>query len=149
MESMGEEEKGMVRAAVGRLHARVEDEIGESDLEARYNLGIAYKEMGLLDEALQEFATARKRGDLAFSCAVHVAEIHAAKGDFESSFRELDALIGGSSPGSTERCDLLYQKADMLEAAGREAEAGEIFRTLLRENGGYRDIRSRAERYRS
>ena len=38
-----------------KLQAKVKEEIGESDPEARYNLGIAYKEMGLLDEAAEEF----------------------------------------------------------------------------------------------
>jgi tetratricopeptide (TPR) repeat protein len=36
----------------------VEQQLGETDGEARYDLGIAYREMGLLEDALQEFGAA-------------------------------------------------------------------------------------------
>jgi tetratricopeptide (TPR) repeat protein len=36
----------------------VEQQLGETDGEARYDLGIAYREMGLLEDALQEFRAA-------------------------------------------------------------------------------------------
>jgi len=36
----------------------VEKELGEGDIEAHYDLGIAYKEMGLLDDAIGEFQIA-------------------------------------------------------------------------------------------
>ncbi|MGE5752218.1 MAG: tetratricopeptide repeat protein, partial [Deltaproteobacteria bacterium] len=49
------EEETIVQDALSRLQAKVQEEIGESDPDARYNLGIAYKEMGLLDEAVGEF----------------------------------------------------------------------------------------------
>ncbi|MEF9426887.1 MAG: tetratricopeptide repeat protein [Candidatus Mariimomonas ferrooxydans] len=38
----------------------IEEELGEQDCETRYNLGIAYKEMGLLDDAIREFKIAAK-----------------------------------------------------------------------------------------
>jgi len=38
----------------------IEDELGEQDSETRYNLGIAYKEMGLLEDAIREFKIAAK-----------------------------------------------------------------------------------------
>ncbi len=37
----------------------LEKELGEEDSETHYNLGIAYKEMGLLDDAITEFQRAR------------------------------------------------------------------------------------------
>ena len=36
----------------------VERQLGEGDHEARYDLGIAYKEMGLLDDAIAAFQLA-------------------------------------------------------------------------------------------
>jgi|GEM_PF-5386687 len=38
----------------------VSTSVGEDDAETRYNLGIAYKEMDLIDEAIQEFQAAAK-----------------------------------------------------------------------------------------
>jgi tetratricopeptide (TPR) repeat protein len=41
----------------------VSEELEEEDSETHYNLGIAYKEMGLIDDAIKEFQTARKDPD--------------------------------------------------------------------------------------
>jgi len=38
----------------------VSEELEEGDSETHYNLGIAYKEMGLIDDAIKEFQTARR-----------------------------------------------------------------------------------------
>jgi len=38
----------------------VDEKIGEEDFDTRYNLGIAYKEMGLLEEAIHEFLISSK-----------------------------------------------------------------------------------------
>jgi len=59
-----EQEESIVQSALGRLQAKVDEEIGDTDLEARYNLGIAYKEMGLLDEAVTEFRLAMRKPEL-------------------------------------------------------------------------------------
>ena len=37
----------------------LEKELEEEDYETHYNLGIAYKEMGLIDDAIREFQTSR------------------------------------------------------------------------------------------
>src|SRR5262249_34953549 len=42
-------------AAEPSRRAVVEKQIGEEDFETHYDLGIAYKEMGLLDDAIHEF----------------------------------------------------------------------------------------------
>ena len=43
----------------------VDKQLGQEDYDTRYNLGIAYKEMGLIDEAIAEFQlAARTRGRL-------------------------------------------------------------------------------------
>ncbi len=38
----------------------ISEELEETDSETHYNLGIAYKEMGLIDDAIKEFQTARR-----------------------------------------------------------------------------------------
>ena len=38
----------------------MKEQLGDEDFETHYNLGIAYKEMGLIEEALGEFSLAEK-----------------------------------------------------------------------------------------
>ena len=46
----------------------VQSELGESDHEAHYDLGIAYKEMGLLEDAIGEFQQAMANSGRQLSC---------------------------------------------------------------------------------
>ncbi|HSD29953.1 MAG TPA: tetratricopeptide repeat protein, partial [Vicinamibacteria bacterium] len=47
----------------------VDKQLGKEDYETRYNLGIAYKEMGLVDEAIAEFQLAAKDEARLLECA--------------------------------------------------------------------------------
>ena len=44
-------------------------QLGKEEYETRYNLGIAYKEMGLVDEAIAEFQLAAKDEARLLECA--------------------------------------------------------------------------------
>ncbi|MBE0616295.1 MAG: tetratricopeptide repeat protein, partial [Proteobacteria bacterium] len=50
---------------VREFKSGIADRLDESDYETHYNLGVAYREMGLLDEAAQEFQTAARSPDKA------------------------------------------------------------------------------------
>ncbi len=141
-----EEDASMVQDALGRLQAKVDEEIGESDYETRYNLGIAYKEMGLLGEALKEFRIAARRADLRLGATTLLADVMAEQGDVESALSELDALVGSGDIDDTGIRDVRYHKAILLEKAGRTDEAAELFAAISTESPGYRDVRARAER---
>jgi tetratricopeptide (TPR) repeat protein len=47
----------------------VDEKIGQEDYDTRYNLGIAYKEMGLLEEAIHEFLISSKHPSKFFDSA--------------------------------------------------------------------------------
>jgi tetratricopeptide (TPR) repeat protein len=142
------EEESIVRDALLRLQAKVHEEIGESDPDARYNLGIAYKEMGLLDEAAGEFALARQKPELFVSASSLLAETLAEKGDFVSAVETLDKVLDSESLTEAEGRDVRYQKAELLSRNGRDEEAKEIFLSIFEETPNYRDVAMHVERYR-
>jgi tetratricopeptide (TPR) repeat protein len=144
-----EDEGDIVRDALGRLQAKVHEEIGESDLDTRYNLGIAYKEMGLFDEAVKEFRLAMKKPELVVGACSMLADTLTEKGDAEGAFAVLDEVLGGAAVTELQRRDLQYQKAVLLSRAGQETEAGLLFVSLAETFPGYRDVDVRAKRYRS
>lgn len=141
-----EEDASMVKDALGRLQAKVDEEIGDSDLETRYNLGIAYKEMGLLDEALKEFRIASRKPDLRLGATTLIADVLADRGDVESAVAELDTLTGSGEIDGAGVRDVRYHKAVLLERAGRSGDALEIYLAISVESPGYRDVKARAER---
>jgi tetratricopeptide (TPR) repeat protein len=144
-----QEEQSIVRSALGRLQAKVQEEIGESDLEARYNLGIAYKEMGLLEEAAQEFRMAMKKPDLLAGAASLLADTLFELGDLPAGLEALDEALAADALSDEGGRDMRYHKAVLLSRGGREEEARQIFLELYREMPGYRDVKARTEPYRS
>jgi tetratricopeptide (TPR) repeat protein len=150
---MEEEESGdeadLVRDALGRLQAKVHEESGDSDLETRYNLGIAYKEMGLHEEAVKEFRLSMKNPGLLVGASSMLADTLMETGDAEGAIAVLDEALGGGKVSEEQRRDLSYHKAVLFSRAGREEEAGKIFLALAAEFPGYRDVDARAKKYRS
>jgi len=140
-----EQEESIVRSALGRLQAKVDEEIGDTDLEARYNLGIAYKEMGLLDEAVTEFRLAMRKPELFVGAGSLLADTLADRADFDGALAVLEAILAASTDGEEARRDVLYHKAVLLENAGRRDEAREIFREIQEMTPGYRDVNARLQ----
>ncbi len=75
----------MLEEVLKEFKKGVDAQIGKEDYETRYNLGIAYKEMGLLDEAINEFLISVKSGDKAFESSVLLGHCFAEKGFFEQA----------------------------------------------------------------
>jgi tetratricopeptide (TPR) repeat protein len=138
-----EQEESIVRSALGRLQAKVDEEIGDTDLEARYNLGIAYKEMGLLDEAVTEFRMAMRKPELFVGAGSLLADTLADRADFDGALAVVEAILAASSGGEEVLRDVRYHKAVLLSNAGRRDEAQEIFRDIQEKTPGYRDVEAR------
>src|SRR6185295_5498967 len=58
----------------------VDKQLGKEDYETRYNLGIAYKEMGLVDEAIAEFQLAAKDEKRLLECTSMLGMCFVEKG---------------------------------------------------------------------
>ena len=142
------EEESIVMDALSRLQAKVEEEIGESDPDARYNLGIAFKEMGLLDEAIGEFRHARHKPELFVGASSLLADTFVANGDFPAALAVLDEVLASGTLAEDERRNVRYQKALLLSGEGKDEEANEIFVSIHEEAPQYMDVASRVERHR-
>jgi tetratricopeptide (TPR) repeat protein len=102
-EARYQEEDSIVRSALGRLQAKVQEEIGDTDLEARYNLGIAYKEMGLLEEAAMEFRMAMKRPDLRVGSSSLLADTLSEQGDLDAAAGVIEEVLAVDGLSGEER----------------------------------------------
>jgi tetratricopeptide (TPR) repeat protein len=143
----GSEEESIVQSAVEKLQAKVQEEIGATDPEARYNLGIAYKEMGLLEEAEKEFRLSRSKPTLFLGASFLLAEVLAEMGDTATAIEMLDEVLQSDTVNPTEMRDVRYQKAVLLSGTGKEEEAREIFLSLYEASPDYRDLRERVQKF--
>src|SRR5277367_3682355 len=126
-------------------------EMGEEDedLETHYNLGIAYREMGLLDEAIGEFqkvAKAVQKGKpfrYEMNCSVMLGLSFMDKG--EPKVASLWYQRALHVPGLEEESALAlrYDLGLALESAGEADAALDSFRQVYAANIDYRDVADR------
>ena len=121
----------------------------DEDLETHYNLGIAYREMGLLDEAIGEFqkvAKAIQKGKpfrYEMNCSTMLGLSFMDKGEpMVASLWYKRAL---TTPGLEEESILAlrYDLGLALESAGESNEALDSFRQVYAANIDYRDVADR------
>ncbi|HEY4951357.1 MAG TPA: tetratricopeptide repeat protein [Candidatus Acidoferrales bacterium] len=126
-------------------------EMGEEDedLETHYNLGIAYREMGLLDEAIGEFqkvAKAVQKGKpfrYEMNCSVMLGLSFMDKGEpkVASLWYKRALQVPGLEEEST--LALRYDLGLALESAGEADAALDSFRQVYAANIDYRDVADR------
>jgi tetratricopeptide (TPR) repeat protein len=126
-------------------------ELGEEDedLETHYNLGIAYREMGLLDEAIGEFqkvAKAVQNGKpfpYAMNCSTLLALSFMDKG--EPKIASLWYQRALDIPGLDQEAILAlrYDLGVSQEMAGESDAALDSFRQVYAINIDYRDVADR------
>jgi len=126
-------------------------ELGEEDedLETHYNLGIAYREMGLLDEAIGEFqrvAKAVQKGKpfrYAMNCSTLLGLCFMDKG--EPKIASLWYQQALEVPGLEQETVLAlrYDLGVALEEAGDSDKALDSFRQVYAMNIDYRDVSDR------
>jgi tetratricopeptide (TPR) repeat protein len=121
----------------------------EEDPETHYNLGIAFKEMGLLDEAigeLQKVCRAIDRGH-SFSQPIQaytwLAQCLVDKGAPEAAVRWYQKALQISGLDDSSRCAIYYDLAAAYEAFGDKKSALANFMEVYGSNIDFRDVASR------
>jgi tetratricopeptide (TPR) repeat protein len=121
----------------------VSETLSEADHQARYDLGIAYREMGLLGDAMSELQVsmtdpAHRIGSLQLMalCAIDLGEPEQATGYLQ------DAL---STPDLSDECEVSLQLdlGKSYEAAGDVESARTAYQEVQTREPGFADVESR------
>ncbi len=124
------------------------------DPETHYNLGVAFREMGLMDEAigeLQKVCTAIEKG-VPFRDSIQaftwLAQCFVDKGVPEASFKWYEKALKIAT-GADQRMALHYELAGAYELAGNKPLALQHFMEVYGSNIDYRDVAERIKALRS
>jgi tetratricopeptide (TPR) repeat protein len=121
----------------------MKEQLGDEDYETHYNLGIAYKEMGLMNEAIAELELAEKSPVRRLDAVSMIALCLREMGRFDEAALRLRTGISLAAEGSEDQKGFLYDLAALHEQAGRTVEAQEALRRLHGIDPGYRDVSQR------
>jgi tetratricopeptide (TPR) repeat protein len=118
----------------------VDKQLGKEDYDTRYNLGIAYKEMGLLDEAIAEFQLAARDENRMLECSSMLGICFMEKGMPKLAVKWFERGLAVTGRSEEEYQGLRYDLASAHAAAGEEARALSIFTDLYGQNASFRDV---------
>jgi tetratricopeptide (TPR) repeat protein len=129
-----------------KFKAGVAEQIDSDDWQSHYDLGVAYKEMGLIDDALREFDVAGRDATRACVCHSMVGMIHLERGNLNEA---IDAFMRGlQSPDRTkdQEAALSYEIGAAYEAKRMTKQALEFFQRASRLIPSFRDTAERVRR---
>jgi tetratricopeptide (TPR) repeat protein len=141
----------------GEIRHELEEEVStsEEDPETHYNLGVAFREMGLLDEAigeLQKVCQAVERGNpfpQVMQTYTWLAQCFLDKGVPEAAIRWYEKALKLPNLDEETRMALHYELASSYETAGDKPAALRYFMEVYGSNIDYRDVGERIKALKS
>jgi len=121
----------------------LETEIDKKDHETHYNLGLAYKELGLIDDAIKEFQVARDDPQTFFSSSSMLSICYKEKGFYSLAIEVLSSTIEKIKDRDESYWSMKYDLADAYERNGSLKEALDTYTEIYGWNAGFRDIPER------
>jgi Tfp pilus assembly protein PilF len=140
--SLSEEEQSL-EEIFREFKKGVEQQLDSEDYDTHYNLGIAYKEMGLIDEAIGEFQLASKDPKRAVECASMLGLCFLEKGMPQLAIKWYRKGLEMPEITEEEHVGLLYDLASAYQEVGDTDNAQKAFMEVYGMNSNYRDIVNR------
>jgi tetratricopeptide (TPR) repeat protein len=134
-----------IDAVFSQFKAGVEKQVSRSDYATHYDLGVAYREMGLLEDAIAEFRIAAGDHRRAAAAETMIGSCQSALGRFEEAVATLRRALDKPGLEEGEQLALHYEIGKTFESQGRRAEALEVFNDILRRDPGFADVVDRID----
>lgn len=118
----------------------VDEQIAADDMESHYNLGIAYREMGLFDDAVSEFDKAEKDPSRFVDCLTLKGLCYSDKNDYVSAEKVFMQALDSQYLEDIQRLNLGYELGLLYERADRLNDALISYQNVLSQDSNYRDV---------
>jgi tetratricopeptide (TPR) repeat protein len=121
----------------------VEKQVQGDDYDTHYNLGIAYKEMQLIEPSIEEFKIAMGDPERTLECCSMLSICEQARGDLDAAVEWLRKGILAPGFPPEDSIGLRYDLAEVYLQQGHPDMAGQEFRAVNDLDPDYRDVAAR------
>jgi len=130
-------------ATLSEFKKEVDNKIDAKDTATHFNLGMAYMQMELFEDAISEFIKAKNDKTYTLDCITFMAECEHKLGRSESAIEMLMSVIN-NYVGELERIiPLKYTAAKFLEEIKMFDRAMDLYLDVSNSNPGYKDVKQR------
>jgi tetratricopeptide (TPR) repeat protein len=123
----------------------VEEQVKGDDYDTHYNLGIAYKEMMLLDPAIDEFKKVLRDPERTLECCSMLSICEQARGNMDEATAWLRKGIEAPGFPPEDSIGLRYDLGEMYLQMGDRSAALQEFRAVHDLDSEYRDVAAKIE----
>jgi pilus assembly protein FimV len=131
---------------VSMFREQVSKKVDTKDYETRFNLGLAYLEQGLIQEAIEEFLMASEDPARTLDCSSIISKAYKQNNNFSEALHWLEKSLGLVAAGSAEHFALLYELASLHEDNGDRRKALEVYSRVKEWNPAYRDVSNKVDK---
>lgn len=121
----------------------VEQQAVKEDADTHYNLGVAYKEMGLLDDAIAEFIMTPEDEPRFIQSRYMLGLCYMEKGEYRNAIGEIQNALDYSESLGIDNLNTIEMHYDLglaCQGAGNHDHALREFKTVYDTNPRYRDV---------
>ncbi|MDA8084865.1 MAG: tetratricopeptide repeat protein [Nitrospiraceae bacterium] len=127
----------------------LEKELGEEDSETHYNLGIAYKEMGLVDDAIKEFQTSRNDPKRFIQSSTMLGVCYMEKGLYSLAVDVLRKVAETLTEKDDSYWPVRYDLAEACEKNRNFNEALDLYTSVYGWNARFRGVSDKVSQVRA
>ncbi|MDP9149819.1 MAG: tetratricopeptide repeat protein [Myxococcota bacterium] len=135
-----------VEEVFAKFKEGVAKQIGVDDAQSHYDLGVAYKEMALLDDAMREFETAARDARRACVCHSMIGTIQMERGNVNEAIEAFLRALQAPDHTKDQEASLSYELGSAFEAKRLTKQALEYFQRAARLVPAFRDVQERIRR---
>ncbi len=126
-----------------KLKEGISRNVDEADFESHYDLGIAFREMGLLDEAIGCFQKASRGEAQRLRASEAMGRCFIDKNEPAVAMTVLERLAGDSKIDDGQLVGVLYLLGRAAESLDRPAQASSFYQRVIAVHIGFRDAGDR------
>jgi tetratricopeptide (TPR) repeat protein len=124
----------------------INEKMLEANFESRYNLGLAFLEQGLWDEAIEELKLASQDPSFAIDCYLVISVCYRKKQDYKEALIWIERALELSEEGSAQAFSLKYELASLYEELEDSLKALQLFLDVKKWKSDYRDVNKRLKK---
>ncbi|HYQ03449.1 MAG TPA: tetratricopeptide repeat protein [Polyangiaceae bacterium] len=126
-----------------KFRAGIRSQVSEHDSATHYDLGVAYKEMGLIPDALHEFELAARDAQRECNCYAMIGLVYLEQGQLDRAVESYVRALGAAEKTVEQEMNVYYDLGTVYEMKGKTQDALYYFQKIARRDPGYRDVSER------
>lgn len=128
-----------------QFKAGVEKQVARTDSATHFDLGSAYRDMGLFEDAIAEFRIAAEDPAREIAAETMIGTCQASLGRMDEALATFRRALSRPRLEEAARLALMYEAGKVHQAQGRTDEALEMYNAILLKDPGFADVVDRID----